>query len=210
MGNDDANVRFNVGSKAVLDNVTFTDLDVFNADSTSAYTRGGVINIAAGAKVTNLVIRDSILTGTGGRSSIVGVSEPTAEITVENCFISGTKYFVYGSAPIAKLNVVGCEISDLSSWAILLNAGDAVGAKLTIDGCTFSNCKDGIAKYLGSSQPEGSYTVFTDNTLTDCAGHDASDAKWFAIPGATDTITVSGNTLDGNTWEPGVAQGLGK
>ena len=211
MGNDAANVRFNVASTAVLDNVTFTDLDVYFEDNSSAYVDGGIINIDAGAKVTNLVVENSVLTGKGGRSCIVGVSEPTAEITVRNCYIDGTKYLVYGSAPINELTITGCEVSNVNSWLVMLNAGDAVGANLTIDGCTFNNCTGGIAKYLGSSQPDGATTVFTNNTLdANCKGHDGNDAKWFTIPAEASTVTVSGNTLDGNAWNPGVAQGLGK
>ena len=209
-GNADSNVRFNIKSDAVLENVTFTGLDVYNADSSSAYVDGGVINIDAGAKVTNLVVENSVLNGTGGRSSIIGISEPTAQVTLRNCQIDGTKYVVYGSAPIDALTIVGCEIKNISSWAVMLNAGDSVGANLTIDDCDFENCAGGMAKYLGSSQPDGSTTVFTNNTLVSCVGHDGSDAKWFTIPGAVSTITVSGNTLDGAAWEPGTAQGLGK
>ena len=210
-GGENANAKFNILPTAVLENVTFTDLDVYNVTTSGAYVDGGVINVDAGATVKNLVIENSVLEGEGGRSCIIGCSEPTAQITLKDCDISGTKYLFYGSAPIDVLTVEGCTISNLSSWAILGNAADGIGANLTINDCDFINCTDGIAKYLGSAQPEGSTTVFTNNTLdADCKGHDGSDAKWFTIPGAADTITVSGNTLDGSEWIPGVAQGLGK
>ena len=85
-----------------------------------------------------------------------------------------------------------------------------IAGKLTINGNTFDNCTGGIAKYLGSTQPAGATTVFTNNTLTNCTGHDGNDAKWFTIPADAATILVDNNTLDGAAFVPGVAQGLGK
>ena len=179
-------------------------------DSTSAFVDGGAINIDAGATVKNLVIEDCTINASGGRSSVVGISEPSAEVTIRNCEVTGPKYLVYSSAPIAQLNVEGCKLTGISSWLIMMNKDDNVGAKLTITGNTIENCNGGIAKYLGTSQPEGAFTVFTDNTLTNSKGHDGSDAKWFAIPGAISTVSATGNTLDGAEWNPGTAQGLGK
>ena len=210
VGEAGANVRFNVTSGADLENVTVSGFDTSFVDSTSSFVDGGFVNIDAGAKVKNLVIEDSTFNISGGRSSVVGVSEPSAEITVKNCDVTGPKYLVYGSAPIAKLTVEGNDLADISSWIILGNAGDAVGAQLTFKNNVLDNCTGGIAKYLGSSQPAGASTVFEGNDLTNCKGHDGSDAKWFTIPGATATITVADNTLDGAAWTPGVAQGLGK
>ncbi|MBQ6811447.1 MAG: hypothetical protein IJO94_08615 [Firmicutes bacterium] len=205
-----ANARFNIQPTASLTDVTFTDLDVTFTDSSSAYVDGGVINIDAGATVKNLVIEDVTINGGGGRSSIVGNSEPSAEITIKNSELIGTKYVVYGSAPAAGVTLEGNTVKNIESWVIMENAGDAVGAKLTINGNTFDNCTGGIAKYLGSTQPAGATTVFTNNTLTNCTGHDGNDAKWFTIPADAATILVDNNTLDGAAFVPGVAQGLGK
>ena len=204
------NARFNILSSAVLTDVTFDSMNLTYTANSGAYVDGGAINIDAGASVKNLVIENSVFNGTGGRSSVVGVSEPTAEVTIRNCEVNGPKYLVYGSAPIAVLNVEDCKLNNISSWLVMMNAADAVGAKLSITGNTMNNCDGGIAKYLGGSQPDGAATVFADNDLTDCEGHDGSDAKWFTIPGAAATVSVSGNTLEGLTWEPGTAQGLGK
>ncbi len=209
-GSEGANVRLNIGSTAILNDVTITDLNVTYVDSSSAYVDGGAINIDAGADVNNLVIENSTFNGTGGRSCVVGCSEPTAEITLSNCVIDGPKYVVYGSAPVAKLTIEDCEIKNISSWVAMLNAGDSVGAKLTISDCDFDKCTGGIAKYLGDSIEEGGYVIFTNNTLTGCKGHDGSDAKWFTLPASAAQITASGNTLDGADWTPGTAQGLGK
>ncbi|MBQ6811448.1 MAG: right-handed parallel beta-helix repeat-containing protein [Firmicutes bacterium] len=207
---DGVNVRFNILGTAVVKDVTFQDLNTEFVETSAAFVDGGVINIDAGAQVEGLVVDGANIKGSGGRSCIIGCSEKTAEITVQNSVLDGTKYVVYASHPVAKVTLINNEIKNIGSWAIMMNAGDTVGANLTIDGNKFDNCSGGIAKYLGSSQPEGASTVFTDNTLTNCAGHDGSDAKWFTIPAKVETITVSGNTLDGADFVPGVAQGLGK
>ena len=205
-----ADVEFNIASTAVLEDVTISGFDVTYEKTSGAYVDGGLVNIDAGASVKNLVIENATFEGSGGRSAAVGVSEPSAEITLRNCTISGPKYVVYASAPFAKLSLEGCTISDISSWAVLANAGDAVGAQLTISGNTFDNCTGGIAKFLGSALTTGAKVTVTNNILTNCEGHDGSDAKWFAIPGTAEEITVSGNTLDGATWTPGASEGLGK
>lgn len=210
---EDAVVFFDITSEAKLDDVTIVGLNGTYPEVTGnsvAYVDGGVVNIDAGAEVSGLVIEDADLVLSGGRSSMVGNSEPSADVTIKESTIKGSKYLVYGYSPMANLTIEGNNISNISSWLVMENAGDSVGAKLTITGNTFDACTGGMAKYLGSSQPDGAATVFTNNTLTNCKGHDGSDAKWFTIPGATSTITVSGNTLDGAAFEPGTAQGLGK
>ena len=196
-----------IDADASLTDVTITGMNANNVDSSSSFVTGGFVVVKAGAEVKNLVIEDSVLAGSGGRSSAVSISEPSAEITISDCVIDGTKYGVYASAPIAKLTVVDCEVKNIGSWFIMMNAADSVGAQLTVTDNTFDNCTGGIAKYLGSAVSTGSTTTFTDNTLTSCAGHDGSDAKWFAIP-TGGVVTVSGNTLDGAAWTPGAAQGL--
>ncbi len=205
----ETDIRINFGSNAVANGLTVSKLDVVHYDNTSGYVDGGVVTIDAGAKV-DITLSDCVVEASGGRSCFVGVSEPNANITIDNCTVSGSKYLVYGSAPIDKLTIVNSDFSNISSWVVMLNAGDGVGANLTIDNNTLANCNGGIAKYLGSTQPEGASTVFTNNTLENCNGHDGKDTQWFTIPGATSTVTVSGNTLDGADWTPGTAQGLGK
>lgn len=209
VGDGDTDVKFNILSTASLTNVTFTGFSVEYTDNTSAYVDGGIINIDAGAVVKNLVIEGFEFLGSGGRSCAIGISEISAEITLKNCVINGPKYVVYASAPIVKMTIENCEIKNINSWAILMNNGATVPAELTVTGCKFTNCTGGIAKFLGTAVPGGKF-VFTNNTLTNCAGHDGSDAKWFALPYATADITISGNTLDGAAWNPGTAQGLGK
>ena len=97
----------------------------------------------------------------------------------------------------------------MSSWAIQANGTAVDGTEIVINGCTFNNCTGGIMKYLTSNKVDT--FVFTNNTLTGCVGHDNSDAKWFEVNDVTiPNLTVSGNTLDGADWTPGVANGLSK
>ena len=199
-----ATVQFNLTENAKLENVTFKNVNGVGA--------GNAVSIPAAAVVKNVVFEDSkFVNTTNSPYGAIGMTNSAAEVEFKNCEFS-SKYAVYGQTPAAKLTFDGCTFKDLGSWVVLLNGGDATvdGAKLTITNCKFINCTGGIAKYLGSTQPAGAYTVFTNNTLTNCKGHDGLDSKWFTIPGATATITVSGNTLDGNAFEPGTAQGLGK
>jgi len=203
-----ASLFMDVVAGAELNNVTFQNFAFDYAITEGSYA--GVVDFKAGCTAENVTFQNCTFTGTGGRSAAIGAYEPSANITLIDCVVDGPKYVVYGSSPIDELTIQDCDIQNISSWAVLLNGGDQVTANLTIDGCTFTNCPDGIAKYLGGSQPEGATTVFTNNTLTNCKGHDGSDAKWFTIPGAADTITVSGNTLDGAAFTPGTANGLGK
>ena len=200
-----AKVQLNVGATAVLENVTFSNLNGVGA--------GNAISFAKEAVVKNLVIENSVFCNTTNSPyGAIGLTNSTAEITFDECHFYGTKYAVYGQTPAAKLTFNECLFENATSWVVLLNGSDVTlnGAQLTITNCKFVNCTGGIAKYLGSSQPAGAFTIFTNNTLENCKGHDGLDSKWFTIPGATSSITVSGNTLDGNEWNPGTAQGLGK
>lgn len=205
-------IKFNIGATANVKNVTFKNITVTAyEDSKSAYVDGGIFNIDAGATVENLVIEGGNFTGAGGRSCLVGCSETSADVVIKNCTVDGVKYLVYASAPNKNIVVEGCTIKNIGSWIILFNGNDGVGTNVTITGNTFENCTGGIAKSLGSSWTENANFVFTNNVLdAACVGHDGSDAKWFAVPAEQDQITVSGNTLGGNAWDPATAQGLGK
>lgn len=200
-----ANAKFVLGASSKLENVTIKNLN--------GVVAGNAITIPSTAVVKDLVVENSKFTNTVNTPyGAIALTNSTAEITFKNCEFADTKYAVYGQTPAAELVFDGCTFEGATSWVVLLNGADATsdGAKLTITNCTFVNCTGGIAKYLGSTQPAGSYTVFTNNTLVNCAGHDNSEAKWFTIPGAVANITVSGNTLNGAAWAPTTANGLGK
>lgn len=195
----DANLVIAAG--ASVNNVTITNLD-------AGATGERAVTINAGSTVKNLTISDSSFTDPAAAPyGAIYTAEPTAEITITNCTFDDCRYLIYGSTPAAKLTIEDCTVSNLSSWVVMLNGSAQNAAELTITGNTFTNCVDGMAKYLGSSLPAGSFTVFTGNTLVNCKGHDGVESKWFTIP-AGGTNTVAGNTLDGVTWIPGADQGL--
>lgn len=200
-----------VTPEAALTNVTLTDLDTTTVIDSGSYR--GVVQIQNGAEVNNLVIENSTFNVTGGRSAIVGCTnfEPTAEVTITNCKVTGPKYVVYTNAPGAKVTVENCEISNIASWVVQMNGADTVGTQVTITGNTFTNCNGGMAKWLGGGAVlDGGHVTFTNNTLKSCTGHDGKDTKWFEIKPTASQLTVSGNTLDGAAWIPGTAQGLGQ
>ena len=74
---------------------------------------------------------------------------------------------------------------------------------MAITGCTFNNCSDGLVK-------TGAFTgsTFTYNTITNSAGHDGKDSKWFDVNASTATKVINGNMKDGVEWIPGEANGL--
>ena len=200
---NNANVYFKASANSSLENVTFTNMNGDGLDR--------AIDIPSGIVAKNVVVENSTFADNSAAPyGAIYVNNPEAELTIRNCDFIDCKYAVYGSTPASKVTIEECNFKNVSSWAVLLNGADTTGAQLTINKCTFENCTGGIAKYLGSSQPEGAFTVFTNNILTNCAGHDGSDAKWFAIVGSTSTITVVNNKLNGVEWVPGTAQGLGK
>lgn len=200
---NNANVYFKASANSSLENVTCTNMNGYGLDR--------AIDIPSGIIAKNVVVENSTFADNSAAPyGAIYVNNPEAELTIRNCNFIDCKYAVYGSTPASKVTIEECNFKNVSSWAVLLNGADTTGAQLTINKCTFENCTGGIAKYLGSSQPEGAFTVFTNNILTNCAGHDGSDAKWFAIVGSTSTITVANNKLNGAEWVPGTAQGLGK
>ena len=204
----DANVEIVIAADANLKDVTLKGFEPeYNYDAGSYR---GVLQIAAGATVDNLTIEDCVFAGTGSRAAGISCASTTATITVKNCTFKGTKYAWYNSAATAKeMTFEGCTFEGNTSWAIQANGTAVEKTKVVINGCTFTNCTGGIFKYLDSTNVD-TFT-FTNNILTGCAGHDASDAKWFEVNDAAITnLTVSGNTLDGADWVPGVANGLSK
>lgn len=200
-----------VTPEASLTNVTLTNLNTTTEIASGSYR--GVVQVQAGAEVENLVIKNSTFNVTGGRSAIVGGTnfEPTAEITLSNCEVNGPKYVVYTNTPLAQVTVEDCEISNIGSWVVQMNGGDTVGTQVTITGNNFTDCNGGMAKWLGGGAvADGGSVAFTNNTLKSCTGHDGKDSKWFEIKPTADQLTLAGNTLDGKTWTPGTAQGLGQ
>ena len=88
----------------------------------------------------------------------------------------------------------------MGNYASVWYSGD-----LTINGCTFNQCSDGLVK---TGAFNGSTFTFTNNTITASAGHDGKDSKWFEVNASASTKVITGNTKDGADWTPGDAEGL--
>ena len=163
--------------------------------------------IEAGATVTNVTVEGAKFTAGEAKYDVAIYSaEPTATITVVDCEFDGLNYAFWTSAAgFDSLIFDGCDFVNMASWAILNNT--AMPGDMTVTNCTFKNCKEGLVKSLSGGS---AYTfTFTNNTIVESAGHDGSDAKWFALPSvAGSTAVVSGNTKDGAAWTPDSTNGL--
>ncbi len=197
-------VKFIVTPEAKLTNVTFADINVTYNGGNVGYKDGGIINIQKGAQVKNLVIEEGVFTATGGNSLVVGINEPTAEVTLNKCKIDGPKYTMYSMSGFGPLTIVDCEIKNQKSWIVqAANAGANCGP-VTMSGNTLDNCVQGLIKLGSDTQTD---IVFTNNELINCGEHEPYG--WFDRC-EDSNVTVSGNKLDGVEWNPGAAEGLGK
>lgn len=165
------------------------------------------IKIDANATIENLVIEDVIFTGPATVKNCYGINghNNTATMTVRNCTFIDTGYAMYSSGKLgyAELTVEDCTFINIYSWVIHLQYGFL--GNMTITGCTFAECEDGIAKH-GSFAEDKTFT-FTNNTVgADCYGHDGVDSKWFEIK--TNNAVIEGNTYGGAEWIPGADQGI--
>ena len=165
------------------------------------------IIIDPAAAIENLVIEDVTFTGPATVKNCYAIkgNNTSATMTVRNCTFVDTGYAMYstGEGGFASLLIEDCSFKNIYSWVVLVQYGFL--GDLTITGCTFDECEDGISKN-GSFAADKTFT-FTNNTLdSECRGHDGKEAKWFEIK--TANSVVEGNTLAGAEWIPGAAQGL--
>ena len=195
-------VRFVTSANTKLENVTIKNID-FDFVTGKNQKQGACVVIDPAAQINNLVIEDSNFEGDGKKSSygIVG-QNPNATITVKDCTFSNLGYAIQTIAGggYASLVVEGCTFQNINSWVIMPQYG--YNGDLTVNNCTFNSVSDGLVK---TGTLSGLFT-FTNNTITNSAGHDGKDSKWFDVTAANKV--VSGNTKDGADWTPEAAQGL--
>lgn len=202
---DGANVdKIDIPADAVLKDVTISGFDLVIENISKDYG----ISIDTDAAIENLVIEDVTFTGPATLKTCYGIKghNNAATVTVRNCTFNGTGYAMYttGKYGYADLTVEECTFTNIYSWVIHLQYG--FNGNMTITGCTFEACEDGIAKH-GSFAADKTFT-FTNNTVgADCAGHDGKDSKWFELK--TANAVIDGNTYGGVEWIPGAAQGIG-
>ena len=197
-----AAIRFLTDANTKLENVTIRNV-VPAQFVTGAGQAGAFFVIDTAAQIENLVIENCVIVGDNNKNSygITG-KNPNATITVKDCSFSNLGYAIQAisGGGYASLVVEGCTFENINSWVIMPQYG--YNGDLTVNNCTFNSVSDGLVKTGALS---GLFT-FTNNTITNSAGHDGKDSKWFEVKAANKV--VSGNTKDGADWTPEAAQGL--
>lgn len=197
-------VNFVLTGKA--ENVVFTNIQ----DAASAGINVDLRNVDAGSSVT---VKDSyMISGNGTSNMAIGLGA-NCDLIVDNCEFTtenGIGYGMYRSSGCASLTITNSTFTNFADgWVVLAN-GTTTG-NVKIDGCTFTDCSDGIFKTsVGGGGLNGLLNgdfTFTNNTLTNCAGHDGKEVKLFDAK-VSGIITVDGNTRDGAEWIPGADQGI--
>jgi len=163
------------------------------------------VGISKDAKVENLVIDGCTFTGPGTKDKNAIFIEPDAAakaktIEIKNCTCTGMRYFVYssGQLPGTTIKVSNCNISNMASWAIMVNNGNVAG--LDIQNCTFgatntTYTQGDIVKVLDTNKYTDFVFVFKNNTITSAQANFSVKAK----PSKTE---ISGNTKGGEAWNP--------
>ncbi len=192
-------IAFTIAADAVLNDVTLTNLS-------GAYTSTAVA-LKSGAK-GELSITNSTITTTAS-DTILGGGHAELTLNVADCAFSGGKYGIRTTGALNALSITNTSFESKSGWVVMLN-GTVMGP-VAVDGCTFTNCTQGILKGgVGGGGASGTVedgVTFTNNTLTGCAGHDGLDSKYFD-GNWTGTHVATGNVKDGADWTPDGSYGF--
>lgn len=193
--------KIKIAADAELEDVTLIGFD-FSYVQANGADMGIVID--ASADVTNLVIEDCTFTGTGAKAGrgLSGFNN-SATIVFKNCVFEDLGYPIYAWGGYAELVVEDCIFDNIKSWAIMPQSG--FDGDLTVTGCTFKGCLGGGLIKAGTLTAGHTFT-FTNNTITGCTI--AGDHNWFQFNASAGTTVISGNTMDGAAWTPGVGDGL--
>ena len=205
VANDSAAVRFVTTADSKLENVTIQNAK-FEFATGAGQKNGAFVVIDAAAQINNLVVEGCTIVGDGKKNSygIYG-QNPSASIVVKDCNFSNLGYAIQATAGggYESLTVENCSFANINSWVIMPQYG--FNGDLTVTGCTFDCCSDGLIK---TGAFNGNIFTFTNNAITNSAGHDGKDSKWFEVNASAATKVVSGNTKDGAEWTPADAEGL--
>lgn len=204
LGGENTSMRFVTDVNSKIENVTIKNI---NFDFTTGTGQAGAcVVINKDATIKDLVLDNITFVGDGNKNSygITG-QNPNASIKVKNCNFSNLGYAIQTIAGggYQSLIVEKCTFDNIISWAILPQYG--YDGDLTITDCTFKNSNGGLLK---TGAFNGNTFTFTNNTITNCTGHDGADSKWFEVNASTATKVISGNTKDGADWTPDAANGL--
>ena len=204
LGSENTSMRFVTNAYSKIENVTIKNID-FEFTTGASQKNGACVVIDAEAQIDNLVIENVAFVGDGKKNSygIYGQNS-NASIVIKNCSFSNIGYAIQTTSGggYESLIVEKCTFDNIISWAILPQYG--YNGDLTINDCTFKNSNGGLVK---TGAINGTFT-FTNNTITNCTGHDGKDSKWFEVNASAATKVIDGNTKDGVAWIPGEANGL--
>lgn len=198
-GAEGAVMIFKTNAASKLENVTLKGV---NFEYTGATADCGIV-IDANAQIDNLVVDGCTFAGTGAKAGrgISGLNN-NASIKLTGCTFEDLGYPIYAWGSYKSLEIDGCTFNRVVSWAIMPQSG--FDGDLTVNGCNFTNCKGGLVK--AGTLTAGHTFTFTNNTVTNSEEH--PNRNWFEFKVSAGTTVISGNTMDGAAWTPGVADGL--
>lgn len=199
-GNGETTIIFKADADTKIENVTLKNIKF---EYTGATADAGVV-LNASAQVENLVLENCTLVGNGTKAGrgLSGYNN-NATIVIKNCTFKDLGYPIYAWGGYASLTIEGCTFDNIKSWAIMPQSG--FDGDLTVTGCTFKNCIGGGLIKAGTLTAGHTFT-FTNNTITNCTGH--NNRNWFEFTVSAGTSVISGNTKDGVAWTPTTTDGL--
>lgn len=180
-----------------IDEVTFTGFEFTDVTQSGE----GAFLLDGTADIGELTFEKCSFTGAGTKSGRgLANGNANADIIFENCSFSDMGYPIWNFGGFNSLSVNNCSFNNILSWCILPQGAIA---DVSITNNIFTDCGEGIFKT--GTVISGSF-VFEDNILTNCAGHDGLDTKFFEITlAAAATSSFTGNTRDGAEWTPDFA-----
>ncbi|MEE1167624.1 MAG: DUF6562 domain-containing protein, partial [Alistipes sp.] len=198
-GGENTVMTFVTDANSKLENVTLNNVDfVYDGSNVNS----GIV-IDAEATIKNLVIDGCSFVGTGAKAGRgLSGNNNSATIEVKNCSFSNIGYPIYGWGGYESLTISGCTFENIVSWAIMPQSG--FDGNLTVTNNQFSYCKGGLVK--AGKLTAGHTFTFTGNVVTNAEPH--PNRNWFEFNVSAGNAVISDNTMDGDAWTPGEAQGL--
>ena len=200
-GTDNTVVIFKTDANTKIENVTLKNIKFEYTGSSDC------VIIDKDAQIDNLVLENCTISGMGTKAGHGLKGQNTsASIVLKGCTFKDMGYALWNSAAggYKSLTIESCTFDNIQSWVIMPQYGSYTG-DLTVTGCTFKDCKDGLIK-SGALTTNHTFT-FTNNTITNC-GIKSSNHNWFSFDVSAGNTVISGNTRDGEAWTPGTADGL--
>lgn len=173
-------------------------------------TDGSAYNLVFNGTTGNVTVTDCTLLNAGGDKGAIKLNS-TVDLTIDKCNFAasgeGKSYSMWGYGN-GNLTITQSTFTGFGSWAIMVN-GNVIG-DVTIEGCTFTDCQQGIfkagVKGNGTGTVEGTVN-FNYNTIENCTGEKNNDAAMFGGNLAANMF-AEGNVRDGASWNPDASHGF--